>query len=262
MSQLRILCIGDVVGPLAVAFLERRLWQLRTSLRVDFTVLNAENAAPGDGTDPQTARALFAAGADVLTGGNHTFQKRSLYAYLEQERRILRPANYPPDCPGSGYTIETIQGLRLLCINVNGTVFMQNLACPFRTVSQILQREDGKYDLALLDIHAEATSEKIALGQYFDGRIQVIYGTHTHVPTADEQILPHGSGYITDVGMTGPEHHSVLGVKTECVIDFLTKKMPRRFEPADGPLTLRAALFTVDTQTRRTVQLERITIEE
>ena len=257
-KPLNLLCIGDVVGPDAVEYLQKNLWALRRETEADFVVVNAENAAVGNGTDPQAARALFEAGADVLTGGNHSYQKRSFYDYLESEPRALRPANYTASCPGSGYGIFNCRGYRLLCINVSGTAFLQPLACPFETVEKILVRESGRYDLALLDIHAEATSEKIALAHAFDGKIAVIYGTHTHVQTADERILPHGTGYLTDLGMTGCEQDSVLGVRADCIIDYLKTKMPCRFLPATGPVSLHGALFSVDPETAKTVALRRI----
>lgn len=257
-TPLNLLCIGDVVGPAAVDYLGKNLWALRQEYAADFVVVNAENAAAGNGTDPETARALFASGADVLTGGNHSFQKRSFYEYLEGEPRALRPANYTAACPGSGYGIFDCRGYRLLCINVSGTAFMQPLACPFETVEKILARESGGYDFALLDIHAEATSEKIALAHAFDGKISVIYGTHTHVQTADERILSRGTGYLTDLGMTGCEQESVLGVRADCIIDFLRTKMPCRFLPAEGPVSLHGALFSIDPETAKVTSVRRI----
>ncbi|MBO5670022.1 MAG: YmdB family metallophosphoesterase, partial [Clostridia bacterium] len=197
------------------------------------------------------------AGADVITTGNHVWQKKDIRDMLCDSEQIIRPANYPPACPGAGYTVRDCLGWRILVINVMGTVYMDSLESPFDAVDRILAREAGRYDIAVLDVHAEATSEKIALGRYFDGRINIIFGTHTHVPTADLRILPHGSGYITDLGMFGPEE-SVLGVKTDIIIEKFRTKMPVRFEIADGPLVLCGACFTYDTDKKCITEVQQI----
>ena len=257
MSQIRILTIGDVVGPTALETLSTDLFKLRNEYRADFVVVNGENAAPGNGIDVPSAKTLLYSGADVITTGNHVWQKKDIRDFLCDSEQIIRPANFPPSCPGAGYTVRDCMGWRVLVINVMGTIYMEALESPFTAVERILERERGRYDLAVLDIHAEATSEKIALGHYFDGRIPIIFGTHTHVPTADLRILPHGSGYITDLGMVGPEE-SVLGVKTEIIIEKLTTKMPVRFEIADGPLLLCGACFTYDTEKKCVTEVQQI----
>lgn len=259
MSQIRILTIGDVVGPAALDKLSEVLFSLKNEYKADFVIVNGENASPGNGIDIPSAKTLLYSGTDVITTGNHVWQKKDLRDFLCDSEQIIRPANYPPTCPGSGYTIRDCLGWRVLVINVMGTVYMESLESPFAVVDRILERERGRYDLAVLDIHAEATSEKIALGHYFDGRINIIFGTHTHVPTADLRILPGGSGYITDLGMVGPRE-SVLGVKTEIIIEKMTTKMPVRFEIADGPLLLCGACFTYDTEQKcitEAVQIQR-----
>lgn len=255
--QLKILCIGDVVGKEAVAYLGTKLWQMRRVLGAHFCVVNGENAAPGNGIDVDSAEAILAAGADVITSGNHIWQKSGFRGYLDNSTRVLRPANYPAVCPGQGWTIVDCEGYRVLVINVMGTVFLDALASPFETIERILEREKGNFDFAILDIHAEATSEKIALGRYFDGRIGIIFGTHTHVQTADEQIFPAGSGYITDLGMTGPVD-SILGVKVSCIVEKMTTKMPVRFEIAEGGIVSHGALFTYDTDLHRCIVAERV----
>lgn len=255
--MLNILAVGDVVGQEAVALLEQHLWNWRKELGADLAVVNAENAAVGNGLDPDSAARLLHAGADVLTSGNHIFQKKSIYEYLDAHDHVIRPANYPPHCPGSGYTLTDVCGWRALVINVSGTVFLDTLACPFETVDRILDREAGKYDFALLDIHAEATAEKIALARYFDGRISCIWGTHTHVATADEKILPGGSGYITDLGMTGPTD-SVLGVETDVVIEKFRTKMPVHFRTAQGGVVMHGALYTLEPSSGKTVSVRRV----
>lgn len=257
MSQIRILTIGDVVGPAALEKLSTALFPLKNEYRADFVVVNGENAAPGNGIDVPSAKALLFSGADVITTGNHVWQKKDIRDFLCDSEQIIRPANYPPSCPGAGYTVHECLGWRILVINVMGTVYMESLESPFTAVDRILEREHGRYDLAVLDVHAEATSEKIALGNYFDGRIGIIFGTHTHVPTADLRILPGGSGYITDLGMVGPEQ-SVLGVKTEIIIEKFMTKMPVRFEIADGPLVLCGACFTYDTDKNCVTEVQQV----
>ncbi len=254
---MKILAIGDVVGSVGVKYLSEKLWRLRDSLGVDMVVANGENTAEIHGISASDARALLDAGVDVITLGNHTYGKRDICAFLSDDERIIRPANFPPTCPGGGYTTCRIDGYKVLCINVLGTALMEPLACPFDTVDRILERERGDFDIALLDIHAEATSEKMALARYFDGRISVMFGTHTHVPTADEQILPAGSGYITDIGMTGPRG-GVIGADAAAVIERMRTKMPTRFTVADGEVKGDAALFEVDPDSGRTLSVRRI----
>lgn len=253
---MKILCLGDVVGPNATEKLCRSLWTIRKERGISFVMLNGENADAGNGLTAATAKSLLAAGVDVITSGNHIWQKRDIYAFLDDSDRIIRPANYPDENPGLGYTILDCDGWRILVINVQGTVFMEALDCPFRTVEKILARCEGKYDLSLMDIHAEATSEKIALAHCFDGKINMIVGTHTHVPTADARVLPGGTGYVTDLGMCGVID-SALGVDWDCIVKKLRYKMPVKFELADGKVTLQGVQFdinmnkiTVDSVTR------------
>lgn len=245
----RILALGDVVGPEAVKYLGARLWDYRKRQNINMVVCNAENAAVGNGLDPQSAEKLLASGCDILTGGNHIFRKKEIRAYLEKTNSLIRPANYPFGAPGSGHTIINIDGYRVLVINVLGVIFLEPLACPFATVDRILEREAGRYDFAVLDIHAEATSEKIALGRYFDGRINCIFGTHTHVATADAQILPLGSGYITDLGMTGPTD-GILGIRSDIIIEKLRTKLPVKFELASGKIEASGAIFSLSSDGR------------
>jgi metallophosphoesterase (TIGR00282 family) len=220
-------------------------------------VANGENATDIHGLSAPDAEDLLSAGVDLITLGNHTYGRRDLYPLLSDSECIVRPANFPPMAVGGGYTILNINGWRVLGINIMGTALMESLACPFATVEKILEREKGNYDFALMDIHAEATSEKIALARYFDGRIAVMFGTHTHVPTADEQILVGGSGYITDLGMTGPVN-SVIGTDTACVIEKMRTKMPVRFKVADGKIAAMGALFQLDEGTGRVTRVERV----
>lgn len=256
---MNILAIGDLVGSGSIDHLKQHLWKQRDALGVDLVIANGENASEIHGLSATDAQAILDAGVDVITLGNHTYGRRDLYGVLGDSKAIIRPANFPPLAPGGGYTTVLVSGWRVLCINVMGTALMEPLACPFATVDRILEREAGNYDLAILDIHAEATSEKIALGRYFDGRISVIFGTHTHVQTADEQILPSGSGYMTDLGMTGPMG-GVIGADAEAVIEKFRTKMPTRFRVADGPIRAHGALFTLNNNDlSRVTSVRRIT---
>ena len=250
---MRVLALGDVVGRLGLSYLENNLWDIRRRHRIDFVIANGENASEIRGISAKDAQALLQAGADVITLGNHAFGQKDLYPMLEQSRQIVRPANFPPNAPGMGYTVADAMGYRMLCINVCGRVNMEDYGDPFDAVEKILSRESGRYDFAILDIHAEATSEKLALARVFDGRIQIIFGTHTHVPTADEQILPGGSGYQTDLGMCGP-HNGIIGTKTECVLEKMRNMMPSRFAVADGDVKAHGTIFELDGQRVKSVE--------
>ncbi|MBE6612498.1 MAG: YmdB family metallophosphoesterase [Ruminococcaceae bacterium] len=253
----KVLAIGDVVGPAAVKYIKETLWGFRKANEINMVVCNAENAAVGNGLDPQSADTLLAAGCDVLTGGNHIFRKKEIRRYLEYSRTLIRPANYPYGTPGNGYTFADIDGYRVLVINVLGNIYLDPLACPFGTVDRILEREAGRFDFAVLDIHAEATSEKIAMGRYFDGRIHIIYGTHTHVATADTTILPRGTGYVTDLGMSGPPD-GVLGIRADIIIEKMRTKLPVKFELAEGAPEVNGVVFTLDKSTGKAAAVERV----
>jgi metallophosphoesterase (TIGR00282 family) len=259
MPVSRILAIGDIVGPQAVEYIRRRLWDFRRTNEINLTVANAENACTGNGLDTQTAKGLLASGVDIITSGNHIWHKRDIREYLDSADAIIRPANYRTTTPGSGYTKITVDGYVYLVINVLGVVYMDPLDNPFYTVERILNHERGHYDFAILDIHAEATSEKQALAYFFDGRIHVIFGTHTHVATADERVMPRGSGYITDLGMCGPVN-SVLGIRPEIIIEKLTTNMPVRFDIAEGDIEACGAVFTLDLDKKCVVSVERVKI--
>ena len=255
---MRILALGDIVGHVAIDYLADKLWAFRSKEKIDFCVANGENATEIRGICAADAESLLGTGVDLITLGNHAFGMKDIYSYLDaNEHCIIRPANYPTDAPGVGYTICDVNGWRVLCINVSGRVYLDPLASPFDTVDRILEREDGRHDLALLDIHAEATSEKLAIGRYFDGRIQVMFGTHTHVPTADEQILPLGSGYITDLGMCGPVD-GILGTDADAVIHRFRTMMPTRFSVATGPVRAQGVIFDVDESAGKVRKVTRV----
>ncbi|MBO5354600.1 MAG: YmdB family metallophosphoesterase [Clostridia bacterium] len=255
---MKILAIGDVVGEQALRYLATELPRQRRALGADLVIVNGENVCDVRGISPTAADALIEYGADILTSGNHVFDRRDIYDYLDRSKALLRPINYPAECPGEGARIVTsADGWRVLVINVSGCVFMDALANPFASVEHALDGMRGKYDLAVLDVHAEATSEKIALARYFDGRIAVIFGTHTHVATADEQVLPNGTGYITDLGMTGPVD-GILGVCAEDVIFKSRTHLPRRFTVASGEIRAHGALFEVDPVTSKAKSVKRV----
>ncbi|MBQ9773031.1 MAG: YmdB family metallophosphoesterase [Clostridia bacterium] len=256
---MRILAIGDIVGTETVLHLQKHLWSVRSREKIDFVVANGENTSEIRGLCARDASALLDTGIDLITLGNHAFGCRDLYPFLDEHTdTIIRPANFPATSPGSGYTVVTVGGWRVLCMAVSGRIFLDPLACPFETVEKILSREAGGYDLALLDIHGEATSEKLAIAHVFDGRVTVMFGTHTHVPTADEQVLPHGSGYITDLGMSGPVN-GIIGTDKEDVINRFRTQMPTRFRVANGKIQANGAIFDVDENAKRVRSVKRIT---
>lgn len=242
---MRILAIGDIVGNGAVAYIEKTLWRFRNENKIDLVVANGENAAEIRGINSEEAKRLFDAGVDVMTLGNHAFGQRDIAPLLESDARLIRPANFPAAAPGNGYTVLNVSGWRVLCINLCGRVFMDTFADPFDTTERILTREAGKYDVSILDIHAEATSEKWALARAFDGRISVMYGTHTHVTTADEQVLPGGSMWQTDLGMSGPTD-GVIGTETACVLNKFRTLMPGRFAVAGGRIEVHGTVFDLN----------------
>jgi metallophosphoesterase (TIGR00282 family) len=215
---------------------------IREQHEPDWLVVNGENSAGGLGITPKTARAFFEMGADAITLGNHAFRHRDVYPYLDEEPRIVRPANYVKGNPGRGYTIVEKDGARLAVVNLSGTVFVKAARSPFTEIDSILEELDGRADHVLVDLHAEATSEKVAMGWHVDGRVTACVGTHTHVPTADARVLPGGTAYITDVGMTGARD-SVIGVRVEQALESFRTQMPIRFETADESPWVNAVLI-------------------
>jgi metallophosphoesterase (TIGR00282 family) len=254
---MRILFVGDVVGKPGRQAVRHLLPALRRRHEVDFAIVNIENAAGGFGFTPDIAREVLDAGADCLTSGNHVWKKREAYSYIDSEPRMLRPANFPSGAPGRGYRLYVLGPFQIAVANLMGRVFMEPLECPFRALDQIWERIGGETSLFLVDFHAETTSEKMALGWYAAGRASAVIGTHTHVQTADERILPGGTAYITDVGMTGPIN-SVLGVDSERVIEKFLTQMPVKFEVARGPSLLMATLLELDDHTGRARSITRL----
>ena len=255
-DRIKILAIGDIVGRESVEKVCRAVNGIRNQNDIDFTVANGENAADGNGLDQSTAETLLGCGIDVLTSGNHIWQKKRMAEYIDSNPYIVRPANYPAGTPGRGYTIYDSFGLRVLVMNVLGTTFMEPLSSPFDAIDEILGETKGTYDVSVLDIHAEATAEKLALANYFDGRINVIFGTHTHVQTADTRIFPNGTGYLTDLGMCGCVN-SVLGVSVDKVIQKFRTRMPVQFENPSGDTEMNGAIFTLEKGKTASVELIR-----
>jgi metallophosphoesterase (TIGR00282 family) len=256
---MRILFIGDTVAAAGRAIVQQYLQSLQREYAVDLTILNCENAAVGNGVTPKIADQFFDWGVDVLTSGNHIWNKKEILPYLKNNARILRPANYPPDNPGRGVTIvKTRQGEEVAVINLQGRVFMPaDIDDPFRVADAELARLSAEIRIIFVDMHAEATSEKMAMGWHLDGRVSAVIGTHTHVMTADETILPGGTAYLTDAGMTGP-FTSVIGVVKEDVIRRFLTAIPDRFEPASQDARLNAVLIEVNSQTGKAQSIERI----
>lgn len=257
---LKILALGDVVGESGTNFICRPgyLSGIKKELGADIVIINGENSAKANGITTSSANSLLSAGVDVITGGNHTWQKSQVYSMLDENKRLIRPANFPGKAPGNGYTYIDYCGIRILVFNLSGNAFMNEcVASPFETADKILTSEKGNYDISLLDFHAETTSEKIALARYLDGRVSVVFGTHTHVQTADASVLPHGTGYITDLGMCG-SMNGVLGVKTECIIHKFTTHTPCRFEESEGNIMIHGAVFTVDSTDGKCIKAKAI----
>ena len=255
-----LLAVGDVVGQEGVECLSRRLRPLQRLHGVHFTVVNGENAS-GVGITPRQAREIYAAGADVITLGNHTWNRIQIAEFLDSDPYILRPANYAGRVPGRGWgEFDGPRGLRVGVVNLMGRLELNsNLDSPFTAADRIL--EQCRADVTVVDFHAEATSEKGAMGWYLDGRVQAVWGTHTHVPTADGRVLPKGTGFLTDLGMTGPAD-SVLGMKPGQAINRFLGGLPMRFEPAEGPCKLQGAVFAIDTATGRCQSVTRVDIGE
>ena len=258
---MRILFVGDVVGAPGRRIARKRLRGLKRDVGAALTIVNGENAAGGAGLTAATAEELFAAGADVITTGNHVWDKREAVALLDREPRILRPANYPEGSPGSGVAVVTAEGARVAVVNLMGRVFMPLVDDPFRAADRIVDELRGSAPVILVDFHAEATSEKLAFGWHLDGRVAAVLGTHTHVATADARVLPGGTAFMADVGMTGA-FDSVIGVKKEQAIERFRTSRSIPYETADGDVRLAAVRVDVDPASGTATAIERIELRE
>ena len=256
--EFRVLAIGDIVGRPGRRAVEELLPEVVRDRRVDAVVANGENIAGGSGLTEALVKKLFAAGVDVVTTGDHIWRKQAFADYLRRDARVLRPYNYAPGAAGRGVTVvETSRGVHLGVVNLLGRVFMDPVDCPFRALDRALDEIGERARVIIVDMHAEASSEKVALGRYCDGRVSAVVGTHTHVPTADEQVLPKGTAYLTDLGMTGP-YDSVLGRKVEPVLYRFTTQMYAPFDVAEHDARLSGAIITVDPETGRATAIERV----
>jgi metallophosphoesterase (TIGR00282 family) len=257
---MRILILGDIISKSGRRALKEALPALRERSGAELVIGNVENAAGLFGITEKVIEAIKTAGVDVLTSGNHVWDKREGFPLLEMRDDLLRPANYPDGVPGRGSLVWNVSGVDVCIINIQGRTFMMPIDCPFRRVSRILAELPPSVKVVIVDFHAEATSEKLAMGFFLDGRVSVLVGTHTHVQTADERILPDGTGYITDVGMVGPRD-SIIGVKKEQVIDRFLYGIPQRLQVESGTALLNAVIVDVDEETGRARSIERISEE-
>jgi len=253
-----VLCVGDVFGEPGRRAIEVLLPSLKRQYEVDVAVVNVENAAAGAGVTPM-ARAFLEHGADVMTSGNHIWDKKDIIEYIAKENLLLRPANYPPGTPGTGSIVIKAGPHKVAVLNMMGRVFLPLLDCPFRKADEEIPRLRQETPIIILDMHCEATSESQAMGWYLDGRVSAVVGTHRHVQTADERILPKGTAYITDLGFTGPTD-SIIGVDPEIALQRFLTQMPNRFEPAKGPAALHGAVIRIDPETGRGLSIERLRV--
>jgi metallophosphoesterase (TIGR00282 family) len=257
---MNVLMVGDIFGDSGRAALARLLPRLRQEHAIDVAVVNIENAAGGFGVTPQIARTVLeAGGVDVLTSGNHIWDKKEIIPYIGKENLLLRPANFPAGTPGSGFITIKAGPHRVGVLNLMGRIFMNPIDCPFRKADEVVAELRRETPVILVDMHCEATSEVMALGWYLDGRVSAVVGTHRHVQTSDERILPGGTAYITDLGMTGPVD-GVIGVDKDIIIQRFLTQMPIRFEPAKGPAALRGVVIALDPETGRATSIRRVDV--
>lgn len=257
---MKILYIGDIMGEPGRRAVGRMVPRVVSQRQVDVVIGNGENVAGGFGITPELAEELFEMGLSVITTGNHAWDKKEILDYFPREPRLLRPANYPAGVPGNGsYVVETPGGEKLAVLQLMGRAYMPTLDCPFQVAKREVAKLKRETAAVLVDMHAEATSEKMAMGHYLDGEVVAVVGTHTHVQTADEQVLPKGTAYLTDIGMTGPLH-GVIGVKKELAIEKFLTGMPKRFEVASGPTVFCAVLIEVDARLGKAITIERIRV--
>jgi 2',3'-cyclic-nucleotide 2'-phosphodiesterase len=254
-----VLCVGDVFGEPGRRAVEVLLPRLKKQHDVDVAVVNVENAAAGAGITPSLAKAILEYGADVMTSGNHIWDKKEIIEYIVKENLLLRPANYPPGTPGVGSIVVKAGPHKVAVLNMMGRVFLPLLDCPFRKADEEIPRLRRETPIIVVDMHCEATSESQAMGWYLDGQVSAVVGTHRHVQTADERVLPKGTAYITDLGLTGPTD-SVIGVEPAIALRRFLTQMPHRFEPAKGPVALQGAVIRIDPETGRGLSIERLRV--
>jgi 2',3'-cyclic-nucleotide 2'-phosphodiesterase len=261
MASLNLLFVGDIVGKPGMDLVQAWLPSLIQKYKADIVIVNGENSSDGKGCTEKEGKVLFDLGVNVITGGNHTWDKHQSQDYLKKEPRVLRPFNYPKGTYGNGYIIvETPKG-KVAVLNMQGRTFMATIDCPFKAAEWVLTKLRSETNMIFLDFHAEATAEKIAMVNYLDGKISAMVGTHTHVQTSDERIFPNGTGYITDVGMTGP-YDSVIGMKTQAAINRFIFQTPQKYETAENDSHLCGIYFKINTETGKTQEIEKITFPD
>ena len=258
-KPLTVICVGDVFGEPGRRAVQMLLPKLKKQHEADLAVVNVENSASGFGVTPLIARTFLEQGVDVMTSGNHIWDKKEIIEYIGKENLLLRPANYPPGTPGAGSIVIKAGPHKVAVLNLMGRVFLPQLDCPFRKADEELERLRAETSIIVVDMHAEATSESQAMGWHLDGRVSVVVGTHRHVQTADERLLPKGTAYITDLGLTGPTD-SVIGVEPELALARFLSGMPNRFEPAKGPAMLQGVVIRIDPETGRGLSIERLRV--
>ncbi|MBQ2932776.1 MAG: TIGR00282 family metallophosphoesterase [Clostridia bacterium] len=254
---MRILAVGDIVAADGREFVYNNLGRIKRKYNIDYCIANGENTANTNGITVDIANSLINSGVDVITLGNHTFSNKEYKAVLDDIPRVVRPANLPPETEGMGYFVEDLGNVRIAVINAIGRIHMDPVDCPFRATEKILREIENEADVIVVDFHAETTSEKLAFANYFDGKADIVFGTHTHVQTADNHILPNGTAYITDLGMTGVRD-SVLGVKKEIIMDLFYTRKKFRFEKAEGEVWFSGVVFDFDEKTGKTTSIERL----
>ncbi len=257
MTLLNLLFVGDIVGKPGMNLVQTWLPGLIQKYKADFVIANGENATDGKGCTEKDGKVLFDLGVHVITGGNHTWDRRQSQDYLRVEPRSLRPMNYPKGTYGNGYYIGESKKGKVGVLSLQGRTFMADIDCPFRTADWVLPKIKNETNMIFVDFHAEATAEKVALVNYLDGKVSAVVGTHTHIQTSDERIFPGGTGYITDVGMTGP-YESVIGMKVQAAINRFLYATPQKYETAENDVHLCGMFFKIDTETGKTVEIERI----
>jgi 2',3'-cyclic-nucleotide 2'-phosphodiesterase len=261
MGFMRFLFVGDVYGRVGRQMIQEYLPRLKTTYRPSITIINGENSAGGKGITEEIYKFLMESGADVVTLGNHAWDHKDIFEFIDSAKRLVRPANYPEGAPGTGLVFTNFNGQEVAVINLQGRVFLPAIDCPFKKADELIEQARKRTSLIFVDFHAETTSEKLAMGWYLDGRVTAVVGTHTHVQTADERILPEGTAFLTDVGMTGP-YNGIIGVKREIVIRRFLNSLPARFESETGPGQLSACVIDVIPETGKAKKIQRILINE
>jgi metallophosphoesterase (TIGR00282 family) len=258
---MRVMFIGDVVGSPGRQMIQEYVHKLQKKHRVHFTIINGENAAGGKGITEKIYRGFIEQGAQVVTLGNHTWDNREIFEFIDGAKHMVRPANFAAETPGQGYVIKNVNGIEICVINLQGRIFLPPLDCPFRKAEEIIQEVKKRTSIIFVDFHAEATSEKQALGWFLDGQVSAVVGTHTHVQTADNRILPGGTAFITDVGMTGP-YDGILGIEREPVIKKFLTNLPVRFEVTNGRTQLSGVVVDIDDKTGKARSIDRILVND